>query len=168
MVSVDLRGHGRSDKPRQSYNIESSPDDLAWVCERLALARPVVVGHSMGGIVAFDLAARYPELPGAIVMLDTGVVLPEGARAAIPSMIERLSGPDYRNVQREYVADALFLASDSPDRRDRILDHMALPRSTWWSRRWRVCTPTTPRRWPPVASLPPSISPPTSPSRART
>jgi pimeloyl-ACP methyl ester carboxylesterase len=63
VVSVDLRGHGRSDEPRQSYAIESFADDLAWVCERLALARPVVVGHSMGGIVAFDLAARYPELP---------------------------------------------------------------------------------------------------------
>jgi pimeloyl-ACP methyl ester carboxylesterase len=39
------------------------------------LEKPVV-GHSMGGIVAFDLAARYPGLPSAIVMLDAAVVLP--------------------------------------------------------------------------------------------
>ncbi|MDX6460144.1 MAG: hypothetical protein QOE55_3841, partial [Acidobacteriaceae bacterium] len=35
-------------------------DDLAWLCTELALMRPIVVGHSMGGNVALELAARYP------------------------------------------------------------------------------------------------------------
>lgn len=125
VVSVDLRGHGRSDKPRQVYTMEGFADDLAWLCERLVLQRPVVIGHSMGGIVAFDLAARYSNLLSAIVMLDAAVVLPDGARAAIPAMVERLRGPDYRDVLRDYVASALFLASDRAETCARILEGMA-------------------------------------------
>src|SRR3712207_692755 len=58
VVAVDLRGHGRNDKPRQRYAMQAFADDLAWICDRVELEKPVVVGHSMGGIVAFDLAAR--------------------------------------------------------------------------------------------------------------
>ena len=70
VVAVDLRGHGQSDKPHQRYTMQVFADDLAWMCDQRNLVRPVVVGHSMGGIVAFDLAARYPALPCAVVMLD--------------------------------------------------------------------------------------------------
>ena len=67
---MDLRGHGESDKPSQTYTMDGLADDLAWLLGELGVARPVVVGHSMGGVVALVLAARYPELPAAIVMVD--------------------------------------------------------------------------------------------------
>ncbi len=63
VLAMDLRGHGKSDKPHQRYAMQDFADDLAWMCQRLELAKPVVVGHSMGGIVVFDLAARYPICP---------------------------------------------------------------------------------------------------------
>src|SRR5215210_7952534 len=79
VVAVDLRGHGQSDKPHQSYTMAAFTDDLAWMCDQLGIEKPVVIVHSMGGIVAFDLACRYPTLPSAIVMLYAAVVLPAGA-----------------------------------------------------------------------------------------
>ncbi len=88
VVAVDLRGRGRSDKSHQPYTMQVFADDLARMCERLGLEKPAVVGHSMGGIVAFDLAARYPNLTSAVVVLDAAVVLPSGVRAAIPSFLE--------------------------------------------------------------------------------
>ncbi len=57
-------------------------DDLAWICNQIELVGSVVIGHSMGGIVAFDLAARYPDLPSAVVMLDAAVMLPSAAYAS--------------------------------------------------------------------------------------
>ena len=45
-------------------------DDLAWLCDQLRVAKPVVVGHSMEGNVAFELARRHPDLPAAVVALD--------------------------------------------------------------------------------------------------
>jgi pimeloyl-ACP methyl ester carboxylesterase len=125
VVAVDLRGHGKSDKPHQRYAMQDFADDLAWMCQHLELTKPVVVGHSMGGIVAFDLAARYPHLPSAVVMLDAAVVLPSAARAAIPGLLEELRGPDYRNVLREYASRALFIPTDDEQRKEHILQSMS-------------------------------------------
>ncbi len=125
VVAVDLRGHGKSDKPHQRYAMQDFADDLAWLCQRLEFTKPVVVGHSMGGIVAFDLAARYPHLPSAVAMLDAAVVLPSAARAAIPGLLEELRDPDYRNVLREYASRALFIPTDDEQREERILQSMS-------------------------------------------
>jgi len=88
VVAVDLHGHAQSDKPHQRYTMQVFADDLAWMCDQRNLVRPVVVGHSMGGIVAFDLAARYPALLSALVVLDAAVVLPSTARVAISGLLE--------------------------------------------------------------------------------
>jgi pimeloyl-ACP methyl ester carboxylesterase len=125
VVAVDLRGHGRSDKPHQNYPMQVFADDLAWMCQRLELAKPVVVGHSMGGIVAFDLAARYPDLPSAVVMIDAAVVLPSATRAAIPSLLRELRGPDYRDVLRGYASRSLFISTDDKQRKEHILQSMS-------------------------------------------
>ena len=39
-------------------------DDLAWLCEQLEVKNPVIIGHSMGGVIATALAAQHPDLPG--------------------------------------------------------------------------------------------------------
>ena len=100
-------------------------DDLAWICQRIGVEKPVVVGHSMGGIVAFDLAARYPDMTSGVVMLDAAVVLPSAARAAIPSLLEELRDPGYREVLRNYVANSLFTPTDDQERKKRILESMS-------------------------------------------
>jgi pimeloyl-ACP methyl ester carboxylesterase len=125
VVAVDLRGHGQSDKPSKSYTMRAFADDVAWTCEELALEKPVLVGHSMGGIVAFDVAARYPQLPSGVVMLDAAVVLPSGAKDAISRFLGDLQGPAYREAQRRYVASALFIPTDDQRRKERILDDMS-------------------------------------------
>jgi pimeloyl-ACP methyl ester carboxylesterase len=125
VVAVDLRGHGRSDKPQQDYTIQLFADDLAWTCHRIRVEKPVVVGHSLPGVVAFDLAARYPDMLSAVVMLDAGVVLPSAARAAIPSLLEGLRGPDYREALRQYAANSLFIPTDDEERKRHILESMS-------------------------------------------
>jgi pimeloyl-ACP methyl ester carboxylesterase len=125
VVAVDLRGHGQSDKPHQPYTMQTFADDVAWICEQLTLVKPVIVGHSMGGVVAFDIATRYPTLPSAIVMLDAAVVLPAAAGASISDFLEALRGPGYRMALRDYVATSLFIPTDDPDRKQRILDGMS-------------------------------------------
>jgi pimeloyl-ACP methyl ester carboxylesterase len=125
VVAMDLRGHGESDKPHQSYGIEVFTDDLAWICEQLRLTRPVVIGHSMGGLVAFDLACRYPGLPGAIVMLDSSVAPPATSHAGMMSFLEKLRGPDYRAAMRDFINDVMFLSTDEAGRKARITEQMA-------------------------------------------
>ncbi len=63
VVAVDLRGHGASDTPEHGYGVSALADDVAWLCAEIGVVRPVLVGHSMGGAIVLDVAARYPDLP---------------------------------------------------------------------------------------------------------
>jgi pimeloyl-ACP methyl ester carboxylesterase len=56
VVSLDLRGHGESDKPQGPYPITAAADDIAYVIEQLGLGKAVAVGHSSGGTAASHVA----------------------------------------------------------------------------------------------------------------
>jgi pimeloyl-ACP methyl ester carboxylesterase len=56
VVAVDLRGHGRSTAGNRPWTIETMADDLRAVVDALDLRRCLLVGHSMGGMVALALA----------------------------------------------------------------------------------------------------------------
>ena len=77
VVSVDLRGHGKSDAPDQDYSMAVFADDLAWLCQKLGLIKPIVIGHGMGGSVVLELSARYPDVPASIVLLNSFVFMPQ-------------------------------------------------------------------------------------------
>ena len=64
VVTVDLRGHGRSGDGPWSW--DAVLGDLAAVCVQLELGRPAVVGHSLGGMLAALWGQRHPEAPGVI------------------------------------------------------------------------------------------------------
>ena len=124
VLAPDLRGHGASDAPDGSYAMEVFADDVAALCSESGVRGAVVAGHSMGGIVAFELARRHPECVAGIVMIDSAVARPEASRAALPAFIARLRGPDAAAAVEDYVRRALFLPTDDAGRRDRILASM--------------------------------------------
>jgi pimeloyl-ACP methyl ester carboxylesterase len=126
VIAVDLRGHGQSDKPQQAYTMVAFADDLAWLCSQLNVKKPIVIGHSMGGVIGVELAARFPEVPSAVVTLDSPIVPPQELIEGLAApTIEALRGPDYRAAQRKLVAEALFLPTDDPARKARIVDAMS-------------------------------------------
>jgi pimeloyl-ACP methyl ester carboxylesterase len=125
VVSVDLRGHGHSDKPEQDYTIAAFADDVAWLCGQLGLTKPVIIGHSMGGVIALEISARFPDLPSAVVLVDAPVVPPAALVDGVRPLMEALRSPNYREAQRQFVADALFLPGDDPQRKAQIVDAMS-------------------------------------------
>lgn len=70
LIMPDLRGHGASQAGR-GFDIIDFCDDVAGLIRRLRLDRPVVVGHSLGGMVAIQLAARHPEIVRGLALLAT-------------------------------------------------------------------------------------------------
>lgn len=68
----DVRGHGRSDKPAGAYGVPLFARDIAALCDRLGLTAVHVVGLSMGGMIAFELAVRRPELVRSLVIVNSG------------------------------------------------------------------------------------------------
>ena len=71
ILRYDLRGHGLSDAPPGPYSIEDHVGDLAALMEAHELRDALVVGLSVGGLVAQGLAARRPDLAGALILCDT-------------------------------------------------------------------------------------------------
>jgi non-heme chloroperoxidase len=64
LVTLDLRGHGLSDKPRDAYGDSGLwADDIQAVMSTLALDRPILCGWSYGGVVICDYVRRYGEVP---------------------------------------------------------------------------------------------------------
>jgi pimeloyl-ACP methyl ester carboxylesterase len=124
VVAVDLRGHGQSDKPKGPYTIAGFADDVAWLCRELGLSKPVIVGHSMGGMAAIELAARHGELPSAIVACDSPVAVPRQLADNLVAITAEFHKPDWRPAHRAFLSDALFGPADDPERKARILADM--------------------------------------------
>ena len=73
-VAVDLRGHGQSDRPRGvgAYTVARVAADVDALVGALGEERAAaVVGHDWGGIVAYDVAARYPQRLERLVVLNS-------------------------------------------------------------------------------------------------
>ncbi len=73
-VAVDLRGHGRSDKPDDGYDMATVADDVAALIATLGWARPIVAGQSWGANVVVELAARHPDVAAAVACVDGGTI----------------------------------------------------------------------------------------------
>jgi len=86
LVALDLPGHGRS-KSKGRQSIEGYADSVAEFMAALDLEGPIVVGHSMGGAIALDLALRYGDRVGGLVLVGTGARL-----RVMPSLLEGLRG----------------------------------------------------------------------------
>lgn len=78
VITVDLRGHGRSLKPRQRYTIPLFAGDMAALLRNLRLPPAHVVGLSLGGMVAFELALSFPALVRSLVIINSGPEAPAG------------------------------------------------------------------------------------------
>jgi pimeloyl-ACP methyl ester carboxylesterase len=106
VTALDLRGCGRSDKPAGGYGIPELADDVARFCAEVGIRKPVVVGHSLGGMIGIELASRHPSVPGALVLVDPGPIdpLPETTKL-FAALVEQLEGPSGEDVRRLYVED---------------------------------------------------------------
>jgi pimeloyl-ACP methyl ester carboxylesterase len=121
VIVVDLRGHGESDAPHERYRMQLLADDLAWTCEQLGVVRPVVVGHSIGGLVALALAAAEPERVRALVMIDSVLLFPGDRAAVVHDVIAGLRGPDPEGTLRDYYG-RFFGPYDDPELAAWVLD----------------------------------------------
>lgn len=75
VLRYDERGHGLSECPAGPYSIADHTEDLAGLMDHLRIQSAALVGISLGGMVALDFAARWPERVRGLVLCDTGAKL---------------------------------------------------------------------------------------------
>lgn len=70
IIMFDARGHGLSDAPQATDPVDAQSEDLAALIRELKLVKPVVMGHSMGSSSTAWFAAKYPDVPRAVILED--------------------------------------------------------------------------------------------------
>jgi pimeloyl-ACP methyl ester carboxylesterase len=128
-INLDLRGYGKSDKPTKYGTIAQYADDVAYLCHQLKVTSPIIIGHSMGGMVAVEFAAKHPMLPAAIVLISSGVLFPRAAIEDEEKVLRGLRSVTYRTALQSLI-DQICLLSD------RFKSHVektffAIPQEQW-------------------------------------
>jgi len=128
-IAWDARGYGDSDDYEGPLNFHSYADDVVRVLDHFGVARGNLVGLSMGGRIAMDFAARYPDRLKSLVLCDTHkgfAGLSEEARAAfIASRREPLvNGKEPKDIAGP-VAKTLIGPNASTEAFDALVDSMS-------------------------------------------
>ena len=103
VIGVDLLGFGQSPKPRWArYNVVMQARSVAFTLLNMGIGRRwVVVGHSLGALVAIELAKRYPLLVKQLLLCSPPLYLSEQADAARKTIRrDDILKNIYRTVQR--------------------------------------------------------------------
>jgi pimeloyl-ACP methyl ester carboxylesterase len=72
VLSVDLRGRGRSDKPSEGYSIDHHTNDINNLLDDMGIDQIILMGHSLGAFISLVFAAKYPERTQRLVLIDGG------------------------------------------------------------------------------------------------
>lgn len=75
VIAVDLRGHGDSTWPG-SYSFQLMANDVLRLLDQLNLVRVSLLGHSMGGSVAYLIAEQQPDRVGRLIVEDAAPPFP--------------------------------------------------------------------------------------------
>lgn len=114
-IRPDLPGSGRSAKVEGPLSIERYVESIRAVCERLQVKRAHFVGHSLGTIVCFHLAARFPLLVRSLALFGPLLAPPEAARPSIAARGAKARSEGVAGMQA--IAEAIVQAATSTDTR---------------------------------------------------
>ncbi|MFY0650636.1 MAG: alpha/beta fold hydrolase [Cyclobacteriaceae bacterium] len=110
VVLVDQRNHGKSFHA-DDFNYSEMSDDLQNLIDHLALERPILLGHSMGGKTVMQYAAFHPESVDKLIVADIG---PKPYPVHHELIIEGLKSVDFSMMQKREEID-MALEKHIPD-----------------------------------------------------
>ena len=118
VIALDARGHGGSEWTRD-YTFKLMREDVARFMEQAGILAAIVIGHSMGAVTAYDLAATRPELIRLLVLEE----MPPPDPAMPPKPIPRKPDPGANYDWRALIAVHRWRNVPPPD---------------WWERATRI------------------------------
>ena len=122
--AIDLRGHGQSAHPDSGYLYDNYIDDLDRLLPALEISNPILIGHSLGGIVALWWAARHSHQAAAVVAIDSPLRSGEEFRPAFDAWIAQNAMP-VDDLAAHYLQNNPEWTADRARRRAEIMTSTA-------------------------------------------
>jgi pimeloyl-ACP methyl ester carboxylesterase len=95
------RGHGDSDRPKSGYGIEDFGADVVRFMDAVGVASAALVGHSMGSLVAQEVAAAHPDRVSRLVLVGSATTVDNPVARELDAAVRELRDP----IPRQFVAD---------------------------------------------------------------
>ncbi len=134
-LALDLRGHGNSSHMASSiYTYNGYMDDIHVLIEAEQLHQPILMGHSMGGMLMVRFTGTWPQEVGALIVCDSRPVYGEADQERLQSTANR-PGREYE-TQADYIAH-FRIRPDGLRSTPEVHQHIAeragkqLPHGTW-------------------------------------
>ncbi|MGE0362479.1 MAG: alpha/beta fold hydrolase [Vicinamibacterales bacterium] len=132
-IAVSLRGHGDSTRPDRGYAYGDFAADLAALLEAKGIAQAVVVGHSMGGLVAQRFALDYPARTRGLVLIGTFASLKghAGIQAMWDEALADLTDPVAPAFAREFQESTLARPIPAGQLDTFVAESLKVPARVW-------------------------------------
>ena len=127
VITLDLRGHGQTDKPRGPYSITMFAEDIAELIKSLKVDPVHVVGISLGGAIGFHLAIDHPDITKSLVVVNMSASVPikslkEKQMFFLRVLIVKMMG---LKKMGEVLAKRLFIKPEQEELREKMASRWA-------------------------------------------
>jgi pimeloyl-ACP methyl ester carboxylesterase len=127
VITIDVRGHGKSDKPPGPYSIPLFTEDTAKLLGALGVSPVHILGISLGGMIAFQLGISYPEVVKSLIIVNsTPELIPRTMREQLQIwqrlLIVRLMG---MRKMGEVLADRFLPLPEQAELREIFIERWA-------------------------------------------
>jgi pimeloyl-ACP methyl ester carboxylesterase len=123
-ITLDLRGHGYSSKPSTDWSTVEMAQDVGRLLRDLGVEKAHVVGCSLGGMVAQQLALEYPYAIASLVLVDTLCGIPADLHDVARASLEFVEKNPMPVVAKERITNA-FSDRVDPVMRDYYIGQIA-------------------------------------------
>ena len=127
IITIDLRGHGKSKKPKGPYSIKLFANDIVSLLKSLNIQPVHTLGISLGGAIALQMAIDFPEFTKSIVVINSAAEFPMDSfkmrmEAFKRTLIVKLVG---MKKMGEVLAPRLFIKPEQEEQRKKLIERWA-------------------------------------------
>jgi len=127
VITIDLRGHGKTDKPKGPYSIKMFAEDIAELLKKLGINSIYVLGISLGGGIAFQFAVDFPDLVKRLIIVNSGVEIPTDSFKRKLEAFKRTFIVKLISMKKmgEVLAPRLFIKPEQEELRKKMIERWA-------------------------------------------
>ncbi|MGC5326189.1 alpha/beta fold hydrolase [Brevibacillus sp. SYSU BS000544] len=103
VLLIDVRGHGNSQKGAEKITWKLLVEDVRFILNKLQITQAHLVGHTLGGYLAIQLAKEFPELVQSLVLISTACVFPESWGEVVLTYKRKLAEKGMKGFSRDII-----------------------------------------------------------------